>query len=136
MGLLIVAVAIVVLLIVAVLPSIIAFRGQHPNRWVILVINVALGGTVIGWLGALIWALNRVHLSPSGSNGGESGLNIFANDEVRVRTIEPPIRVTPPREEPNAGEELVRLKRLFDSGVLTATEYQMLRKPLLEQLGL
>ena len=42
------------------LPTIIAFKRKHRNRYVILVINLALGGTVLAWLGALIWALNRI----------------------------------------------------------------------------
>ena len=42
------------------LPAIIAFSRRHRNRWVILVINIAFGATVIGWLIALVWALNKV----------------------------------------------------------------------------
>jgi hypothetical protein len=76
----------VVFLIYAI-PSIIAFRRRHPNRFAILVINIAFGGTGIGWLGALVWALSAVHLSGEvgGSHGGESGLNIFANNVKPVR---------------------------------------------------
>lgn len=43
-----------------ILPTLIAFRKKHWNRYVILLINVALGGTFLAWLGALIWAMNRV----------------------------------------------------------------------------
>ena len=42
------------------LPAIIAFTKRHRNRWVILIINIAFGATVIGWLIALVWALNKV----------------------------------------------------------------------------
>jgi hypothetical protein len=42
------------------LPTITAFAKGHRNRWVILVINIAFGATVIGWLVALVWALNKV----------------------------------------------------------------------------
>ena len=42
------------------LPAIIAFSKRHRNRWVILIINVAFGATLIGWLIALVWALNKV----------------------------------------------------------------------------
>ena len=42
------------------LPTIIAFNRQHRNRWVIFVINFVFGGTLIGWLAALIWALNKI----------------------------------------------------------------------------
>jgi threonine/homoserine/homoserine lactone efflux protein len=46
-------------------PSIVAFRRDHPSRWIILVINLAFGGTIIGWGVALAWALRgpptRIH---------------------------------------------------------------------------
>ena len=29
-------------------PSMVAFRRDHPNRWVILLINLAFGGTLAG----------------------------------------------------------------------------------------
>jgi len=35
--------------IIYIMPSIVAFRRNHPNRWLILVINIAFGGTVVGW---------------------------------------------------------------------------------------
>lgn len=42
------------------LPAIIAFSRRHRNRWVILAINFAFGATLIGWVIALVWALNKV----------------------------------------------------------------------------
>ena len=41
------------------LPSIIAFRRKHRNRVAILVINIFLGFTGIGWVAALVWAVYR-----------------------------------------------------------------------------
>ncbi|MHB8743160.1 MAG: superinfection immunity protein [Sulfuricaulis sp.] len=38
------------------LPAFIAFRRQHRNRVAILVVNMFLGLTGIGWIVALIWA--------------------------------------------------------------------------------
>ena len=38
-------------------PSIIAQRYQHPRQPLILMLNVALGWTIIGWIAALVWAL-------------------------------------------------------------------------------
>ena len=42
------------------IPTLIAFARRHRSRWTILVINLAFGATVIGWVIALIWALNKV----------------------------------------------------------------------------
>ena len=55
--------------IVYIMPSIVAFRRSHPNRWIILVINIAFGGTVIGWGIALVWALPiELALQAAGAN--------------------------------------------------------------------
>ncbi len=37
-------------------PAFVAYRRKHPNRAAIGVLNFALGWTVIGWVGALVWA--------------------------------------------------------------------------------
>jgi hypothetical protein len=113
------------------IPSFVAFRRTHPNRWAILGINVVFGGTGIGWVGALVWACNAVHLSPTGGNGGESGLNIFANDPVNVKLDGTNLDVTVARDPV---EQLHRLKTLLDAGAVSAEEYAALRKPLLDQL--
>jgi cytochrome c biogenesis protein CcdA len=42
------------------LPTFIAFRQDHRNRWVIFLINLVFGATVLGWVGALIWAMNKI----------------------------------------------------------------------------
>lgn len=68
------------MLVAYVIPTVIAFARRHPNRWAILVINVVFGGTGLGWLGSLVWAMSAVHRSPTGNHGGESGLNLFVND--------------------------------------------------------
>lgn len=44
------------------LPSMIAFKRRHPNRWVILLLNAFLGGTGIIWFGCIIWALHAYNL--------------------------------------------------------------------------
>lgn len=38
-------------------PSIIAQHNQHPKQIQILILNITLGWTIIGWLIALKWAL-------------------------------------------------------------------------------
>jgi hypothetical protein len=77
----------IIALALYLLTTIIAFRRNHPNRWPILIINAVAGLTVLGWFLTLAWALKALHLSDSGSDGGESGLNLFVNDEKRVRVV-------------------------------------------------
>lgn len=53
-------VTIVMLLLVVViymLPTFIAFGRQHPKRQDIAVVNILLGWTLIGWIGVFLWAL-------------------------------------------------------------------------------
>lgn len=45
------------------LPAFIAFRREHHNRMAILVLNLLLGWTFLGWVGALIWSLTAVRYS-------------------------------------------------------------------------
>lgn len=90
--LLIVGIVFLIIGIVYVLPTIVAFRRDHPNRWLRLVINVAFGGTVIGWGIALVWAMQAAHRLGSTSSGGESGLNLFINDVKKIQAVHPPAR--------------------------------------------
>lgn len=128
---------IIVGLFIFVSPTVIAFARKHPNRWLILGVNVCLGATGIVWFGCLIWALQAVHLSnDDGSDGGESGLNLFANDETRVRVVglEPiavsslvDVRSTDPIEK------LTQLKKLRDDGALSEEEFSLLKERLLAE---
>lgn len=121
-----------VLLAIYLIPLIVAFVRQHPNRWAIAAINIALGGTGIAWLGSLVWAMGAVHKSPTGSDGGESGLNLFVNDPVKIQ-IDPATQVSPADQIP--ADELVRLKRLFDVGAIDEAEYRHLRAVPLGRLA-
>jgi hypothetical protein len=119
----------VLLCVAYFIPTYIAFKRRHPNRWAILAINVALGGTGIAWLGALVWACNAVHLSPDGSDGGESGLNIFANDPISLTSSGTSSNLA---LSPDPVEQLLRLKTLLDAGAVSPEEYATLRKPFLD----
>ncbi|MER9463200.1 superinfection immunity protein [Mesorhizobium sp. M0387] len=117
--------------IVYELPAIIAFARGHPNRWLILVLCTALAGTAIVWLGCLIWAFKALHISddPTGSNGGESGLNFMANDVQRVRLENPSVTqrpiIQPAHHE--AIDKLERLKKLLDDGVIDDAQFRRMR---------
>src|SRR6266850_2831290 len=104
--------------IIYITPSIVAFRRNHPNRWIILVINVAFGGTVIGWGIALVWAMRAAHRVGSTSSGGESGLNLFINDVKKIQVVEPP-----PLPRTSAAQELERLHDLLVRGAISQVEF-------------
>jgi hypothetical protein len=133
---------IVLLCIVAALayfiPTYIAFVRGHPNRWVIFLLNLVFGITILGWFGCLIWASNAVH-RPVGykSAGGESGLNLFVNDEKQVR-ITPAVPVVATKStEPvatsvDSSERLEKLAKMHLDGLLTAEEFQTLKAKLIQ----
>jgi len=43
-----------------VMPTIIAFIRGHRNRWLILILNIFFGYTIIIWLILIIWSLNKI----------------------------------------------------------------------------
>ena len=42
------------------IPTVIAFMRGHQSKWAILVLNVLLGWSGIGWIIALVWSLTGV----------------------------------------------------------------------------
>lgn len=73
-----------------------------------------------------------MHRSSTGNHGGESGLNIFANDPRIVR-IENPHQLQVGAID--IGARLLRLKKLLDQGATTREEYERLRKRLLDSIS-
>ncbi|MEU4996364.1 superinfection immunity protein [Streptomyces sp. NPDC021622] len=60
-----IAIAVGVLFVaVYLLPSLIAFNRDAELRWVVLVINIALGASIIGWLVALYLATRTPKTTP------------------------------------------------------------------------
>lgn len=41
------------------LPAIVASHNHKKNQISILVLNLLLGWTVLGWIGALVWAVSK-----------------------------------------------------------------------------
>ena len=74
-----------------------------------------LRGTWIVWLGCLVWAFGAVHKSAieDGTDGGESGLNLFANGVKKVEFSGPSELRTV-----NEVEQLERLKQLLDTDTI------------------
>lgn len=45
------------LIVIYFLPTIIAYERGHKNAFAILVLNILLGWSIIGWVIALIWSV-------------------------------------------------------------------------------
>ena len=149
------------LLLLICLPIIIAFRRGHPNRWLILILCLVFGATLLGWLVALFWSLHGFHRGRDGiARGGASGLNLFAEDVKQIEIVglgawqaaaEPsPVYTGPAPSAPKlrsiapldtrphrhrsiaeAARQIERLARLRAAGHLSESEYASLKAGVL-----
>jgi hypothetical protein len=89
-------------ILIGFLPSILARQKEHFVA--ILLINIFLGWTVIGWIAALIWALTDAPKSSS-NNPLEPERSSINNKNTTI------------------SEELDKLKLMRDSGMLSEDEF-------------
>ncbi|MHC2018944.1 superinfection immunity protein [Methylobacterium sp. CM6247] len=136
-----VLVALTVCVAIYGLPSIIAFHRHHPKRWVILAVNGLFGGTLIGWVVVLVWALHAIHWpdQPSASQCGESGLNLFVNDTRQVALVAAPQgdgggHARPALSPADAVRELGRLAHLRTNGHIDEIEHRMIKASILRKM--
>jgi hypothetical protein len=47
----------IVILAIYLVPTIIAFSREHSNATGVMLVNIFLGWSLIGWFGALIWSV-------------------------------------------------------------------------------
>lgn len=118
-----IALLLLVLFALYMLPTIIAFHRQHPNRWFIGLVNFVFGCSVIGWLGSLIWACHAFLRSPEGDNGGETGLNIFINDTNKVERSQ---------LNSDALDNIAKLKSLLDQGIINNDEFTKMKSKYID----
>lgn len=53
------------MVVIYFLPAIVARVNHHTNTAAIFVLNLALGWTVLGWIGALVWAVMASQRTPA-----------------------------------------------------------------------
>ena len=68
---------------VYLLPTIVAWVRDHRKLYAIAAMNVMLGWTILGWIGALIWALTAKDLSSKKSRQ----CTIIAGNRGRERRL-------------------------------------------------
>jgi len=70
-----------VLLVVAyLLPTIVSWRRGHRQHLAITVLNVLLGWTILGWIGALVWAC---------TTDVEPKIELERSERIRIRPLDP-----------------------------------------------
>lgn len=62
-------------LLIYILPSLIAYIRSMHNRNKILLVNMLLGWTVVGWIVSLIWAVSQKQPSVSSNLAADEGWN-------------------------------------------------------------
>lgn len=81
--------------------------SNHRNLGSIFILNLFLGWTLIGWIGALIWAM---------SNDAKPQQIVMKN-EIKVSN----------------SDELMKLKKLLDDGVLSREEFEREKTKILSK---
>jgi hypothetical protein len=51
-----------ILLFMYFAPNVIGFYRQHHHRWLILLINLLTGWTLLGWVICLLWSCGKVEV--------------------------------------------------------------------------
>ena len=87
------------------IPTLIAFVRGHSNKVGIMALNLLLGWTILGWIGAFVWSL------------------------LRSRSVV----VIPGQNDPSKYEQLEQLERLYKGGSISEEEYRNERNALLKQ---
>jgi hypothetical protein len=55
----------IIVFIIYIVPSVIAFKRGHQNAGAILALNILLGWSFLGWVAALVWSLTSVTNNPA-----------------------------------------------------------------------
>ena len=84
-------------------PSIVAYRREHRQREAILLLNLLLGWTLLGWIGALIWSVTasepRVVVQASDLRSSSSGESSSSEGGSASRD---PTATNRPSDDPDA----------------------------------
>lgn len=89
------------------IPSIHGKNRRHPNLQSIVLLNIFLGWTLVGWVVALVWSASA----------------IAPPEPIRVKSTEVP--------EPDKYQQLEKLGSLKERGLITDDEYQAEKSRLL-----
>ncbi len=81
--------------------------SKHTNFGSIFILNLFLGWTFIGWIAALIWAVSN----------DEKKQTIVMNNEIKMSN----------------SDELLKLKKLLDDGILNTEEFEIEKAKILNK---
>ncbi len=110
-----------ILLLLLFLPAIVAYKRKHRNAVPIFVVTLCLGWTIVGWIAALIWAVNGKTHQVAQVNAGMAASQFQRNPPTagEARTLR------------SMALELTYLTKLRDAGELTPDEFEHSKARLL-----
>jgi hypothetical protein len=119
------------------IPTIIAKARKNPNTLGIFMLNLFLGWTFLGWIGALIWAF---------SSGSKQAPTVIVNNTSQsysqeykaekpdfLNQIKPDVANTKLITHQDKIDQLRQLKQLLDEGILTNEEFNQQKTAILGQ---
>ena len=107
-------IVVIVGLVFYFLPAFIASSRGHHNSGALFVANLLTGWTFIGWVVCLVWSLTN-------------------QKEDKVITINNDNSEETPSSEPSVADELNKLLKLKEDGVLTEEEFQTEKQKILNK---
>lgn len=119
------------------LPTIIATARKNSNTIGIFLINFFLGWTLLGWIGAIIWAFSSgAKQTPTVivHNTSQSYSQEYKGEKPEPRQqIQPDVTNTKLLAQQEKIDHLRQLKQLLDEGILTNEEFNIQKSVILEQ---
>jgi hypothetical protein len=104
------------------LPLYEAWSGKKAHLTSIALLNTLLGWTIVGWVGALIWAVTAARDDAQASQ---------VTEELRQEVLSDTARTIAPAEQKTTGDELERLASLLERNLLTREEFEAQKQKLL-----
>ena len=119
------------------LPIIIANSRKSSNTTAIILLNLFLGWTIIGWIAALIWACSSGSKQASTvvvHNTSQSYSQEYKGENLQPKPqTQPEVSNTKLLTQQDKIDHLRQLKQLLDEGVLTSEEFNSQKAAVLEQ---
>lgn len=111
------------LVVLYILPSFVALYRKHPSKYSIILVDVLLGFTGIGWLVALIWSFGSTKQTVLVVNA----LPVVAKPQNASAAL--------PVANKTIAERIAELKAMLDSGTISQSEFELLKADAVKGLA-
>lgn len=127
------AIVIIISLISYFLPTVIAMLRGKSNTFAILLLNLFLGWTFIGWIVALVWSVTNdikvqtIVVNNNTSTEPKKEYQILSSQEIKPEQID----ISNLKSHQEKIYNLHKLKQLLDDGILSQEEFTQQKKQIL-----